>query len=264
MSRIKLSAPMSPPWVWAAAGALLGLLLMTLLNLPARWLTAACQEFTQGRLIFKDARGTAWNGSAQLTLAGGAGSTDASTLPGRLAWRIRPAWGAILAEVSADCCMQTPWGVSLLPHWSGATLLLNDSQSQWPAQWLAGLGTPWNTVQLEGTLMLVTQGLSVQWTAGRMSVSGRARLDAERMVSRLSTLRPMGSYRLTLHGGAAPTLALETLEGSLQLSGRGQWAGSRWRFEGDASAAPNRLEALSNLLNIIGQRDGAHAIIKVG
>jgi general secretion pathway protein N len=40
--------------------------------------------------------------------------------------------------------------------------------------------------------------------------------------------------------------------------------GAKLRFEGLASAAPERLDALSNLLNIIGRRDGARAIIKVG
>jgi general secretion pathway protein N len=36
------------------------------------------------------------------------------------------------------------------------------------------------------------------------------------------------------------------------------------RFEGEASAAPERAEALANLLNIIGRRDGTRSIIKVG
>ena len=74
----------------------------------------------------------------------------------------------------------------------------------------------------------------------------------------------MGSYRLTLEGGSPTVLRLSTLDGSLQLSGSGQWVGSRLRFEGEASAAPDRLDALSNLLNILGRRDGARAIIKVG
>ena len=60
------------------------------------------------------------------------------------------------------------------------------------------------------------------------------------MSSRLSTLSPMGSYRLTLHGGPSPSLELSTLEGSLQLSGQGQWVAQRLRFSGVASAAPER------------------------
>jgi general secretion pathway protein N len=36
------------------------------------------------------------------------------------------------------------------------------------------------------------------------------------------------------------------------------------RFSGVASAQPERVEALSNLLNIVGRRDGARSIITVG
>ena len=252
------------PWAWAAAGALLGLLLATLMNAPARWLTATVQDATQGRVVLADARGTLWNGSAQVLLTGGAGSTDAATLPGRLAWQLHPGWSGLQADLQADCCMQQPWRLQWQPRWGGATLALADSVSQWPAQWLTGLGTPWNTLQTEGQLSLSTQGLVAQWAAGRWLLAGHAQLDALHIASRLSTLKPMGSYRFTVQGGATSTLQLETLQGRLQLSGNGQWVGGKLRFDGVASAAPEYLDALSNLLNIIGRRDGARAIIKVG
>jgi general secretion pathway protein N len=243
---------------------LLGLLLATLAGAPARWLTQALQQASRERVVFHDVRGTLWQGSAQLSLTGGAGSADAATLPGRLSWQLHPGWSGLQAEVQADCCMQQAWRLSLQPRWGGAQLALADSLSQWPAQWLTGLGTPWNTVQPEGQLTLSTQALAFEWAQGRLLLAGRAQLDADRMASRLSTLKPMGSYRIIVLGGATPALQLETLQGSLQLSGHGQWVGGTLRFEGEASAAPERQDALSNLLNIIGRRDGARAIIKVG
>ena len=255
---------LTAPWAWGLAGALAGLLLTLALMAPAHWLTTALQQASQGRVVFQDVRGTVWSGSARVTLTGGAGSQDATTLPGRLTWLLRPAGSGLQADLHADCCMQQPWRVNLRPRWNGADLALADSLSQWPAPWLSGLGTPWNTVQLEGQLTLATQGFMLTWNAGRLSVAGRAQLDATHISSRLSTLKPMGSYRVTLLGGATPALQLGTLEGSLQLSGTGQWVGSKLRFDGVASAAPDRLDALSNLLNIIGRRDGARAIIKVG
>ncbi len=252
------------PWSWAVAGALAGLLLVTLVQAPARWLTEPLQRAFNQRLLFEDARGTLWNGSARLVLSGGTGSNDAAVLPGRMSWMIRPGGSGLQVQLQADCCMQQAWRLSVQPHWGGASLVLADSLSQWPAHWLTGLGTPWNTVQAEGQLTLATQGLTLQWAAGHVLLGGRAQLDATQISSRLSTLKPMGSYRIVLLGGATPSIAIETLEGSLQLSGTGQWVGSKLRFEGLASAAPERLEALSNLLNIIGRRDGARAIIKVG
>jgi general secretion pathway protein N len=252
------------PWVWALAGALFGLLLATLLNAPARWLTLSLQEASHGRVMLGEARGTVWNGSAQLTLTGGVGSTDAATLPGRLAWQILPSWAGLQADLQADCCMRQPWRLSLQPRWGGARLALADSVSQWPAKGLTGLGTPWNTVQLEGSLALSTLGLSFEWAAGRLLVAGRAQLDATQISSRLSTLKPMGSYRITVLGGTTPSLQLETLEGSLHLTGSGQWVGAKLRFDGVASAAAEHQDALANLLNTIGRRDGARSIIKVG
>lgn len=268
MPRIKpvplTASQTSAPWAWGWAGALLGLLLATAIFAPARWLTGALEQVLGGRLVFEDARGTIWNGSARLLLSGGAGSSDAAALPGRLAWSIRPSAGGLLANLQAECCMHQAWRLSVQPRWGGASVALQDSLSQWPAQWLTGLGTPWNTVQAEGQLTLSTQGLIVEWAAGRLLLAGRAQIDATQISSRLSTLKPMGSYRVTVLGGATPNFTIETLEGSLQLSGSGHWVGSRLRFEGLASAAPERLEALANLMNIIGRRDGPRSIIKVG
>ena len=141
---------------------------------------------------------------------------------------------------------------------------LSDAQSQWPAGLLAGLGTPWNTIQPQGDLYLSTQGLTLAWAAGRLLLTGAAQLDAMNLSSHLSTLRPMGSYRFSLTGGTPVTLALTTLQGSLQISGSGQWVGGQLRFNGEASAVPEHQAALSNLLNLIGRRNGARSIIKVG
>lgn len=251
-------------WSWALAGAALGLVCALLAFAPARWLASAIEEATGGRVLLSEPRGTVWRGSAQLALTGGPGSRDAAALPTRLDWRLRLQWNGLVAQLSSACCTPQPLVLRLSPRWGGAHLMVADGQSRWPAALLAGLGTPWNTLQLDGSLLLSTQGLSVEWIEGRLSVAGRAELTAQRISSRLSTLRPMGSYRITVLGGDTTTLQLATLEGSLNLSGTGQWVGSRLRFSGVASAAPDREGALSNLLNIIGRRSGATSIITIG
>lgn len=251
-------------WSWAVGGAALGLLLALLFFAPARWLADAVTERTGGRLSLGDARGTFWNGSAEMALTGGPGSVDAVALPTRVDWRLHPRWDGVLAEVSSACCTSQPMQLRVGWRFGGAHVAVAASQSQWPAALLAGLGTPWNTLQLDGDLRLETKGLSVEWVAGRLAIAGRAELTAQRLSSRLSTLRPMGSYRITVQGGQTPSLQLDTLEGSLNLSGSGNWVGSRLRFSGVATAAPERESALSNLLNIIGRRSGARSIITIG
>lgn len=255
------------PWGWAASGALLGLLLCTLVFAPARWLARGLAQVSGGQLLLQDTRGTVWAGSARLTLAGGAGSRDAATLPGRLQWQLGPllmGGPGMTIQIAADCCIKQQWTWRLLPRWGGADLALSDSTSQWPAELLSGLGTPWNTVNAQGQLVLTTHALMLRWDAGRLKLTGTAQLDALDIASRLSTLTPMGSYRFVLSGGAAPGLQLSTLSGALQLSGQGKWVAGKLRFVGEASSAPESQAALSNLLNIIGRRQGARSIIKLG
>ena len=255
------------PWRWALAGGLAGALAALVLQAPARWLAIGLGAASQGRLLLEDARGTVWNGSARWVLTGGAGSRDRATLPGRVHWTLRPAASGLTLQLDAACCTRTPLRLQLGPRWGGARLdvadIPRDSQS-WPAGLLSGLGAPWNTLQPDGQLALETRGFGLAWTAGRLVVTGTAGVTAHDLSSRLSTLRPLGSYRLTLQGGPAPRLELATLEGALALDGRGQWVGARLRFTGEARATPEREAALSNLLNIIGRRSGARSLITVG
>jgi general secretion pathway protein N len=259
-----MPARSAAPWPSLLAGLVLGLGMVLFFFAPARWLAAAVSSSTEGRLRIVDAQGTIWSGSGQLSLHGGDGSSDESALAGRLRWDVQPAFGALAIEIQADCCTPKALAFRLMPDWGGAHLQLADRQSYWPAHLLAGLGTPWNTIRPEGQLLLQSQSFVVQWNQGRLSWSGQLQLDAMEMASRLSTLRPMGSYRLLLRGAPGPQLELSTLQGSLQLQGSGQWVRNKLRFEGQASAAPDREEALANLLNIIGQRNGARSIIKLG
>ncbi|WP_332815158.1 type II secretion system protein N [Ramlibacter sp.] len=264
MARNRLASAPAAPWRWAGAGLLLGLALALVLFAPARWLAARVSAATGGQVLLQDARGTVWNGSAQLVLTGGPGSSDAAALPSRVQWRLRPAPGGVHAVLATDCCTPEPLALDWRLGWNSRSLRLSDGRSQWPASLLTGLGTPWNTLQLEGELALRTDSLLLQWAQGRLSVAGQAELTAERMGSRLTTLRPMGSYRLVLSGGDVPMLQLSTLDGPLRLSGTGQWVASRLRFNGEASAAPEREAALANLLNIIGRRSGSRSIITLG
>lgn len=253
-----------PAWGWAWLGALAGALPAVIAFAPAHWLATGVASATRGQVVLLQPRGTVWTGSAQLVLTGGNASNDRAALPSRVVWQLRPTIDGLRAQMQSDCCTPQPLQAQVRARWGGLQITVADGQSQWPAALMAGLGTPWNTLQPQGQLALRTSALEVRWAAGRMVLAGQAQLDALAMSSRLSTLRPMGSYRLVLQGGEVPTLTVSTLGGALQLSGTGQWIGNRLRFAGEASAAPEREAALSNLLNIIGRRNGARSIITVG
>jgi len=199
-----------------------------------------------------------------VVFASGAGGVDSISLPGSLAWKLRPSWRGIAAALDLSCCTRQPIDLVASPGVRGLHVRVQDGQSRWPAALLAGFGAPFNTLKPEGMLDLSTQGLELRAERQQLSFEGRATLDATDISSSLSTLKPMGSYRVVLEGGNAPSLLLTTREGSLRLSGSGRWTGTRLRFSGEASAAPGREDALSNLLNIIGRRDGARSIINLG
>lgn len=249
---------------WALAGCIVGVFIGLSIAAPAHWLTNFLQKVSANHLQFSHIRGTFWQGSAQLTLTGGNASRDAVTLPERIDWALAPAWEGLRVKLRADCCMQQPMRIKVAPHWGGFSLQLANHQSRWPAALLSGLGTPWNTIQPQGSLALSTQAFSATVTAGRVSLNGQLELDANALSSQLSTIKPMGSYKIQLTGGSPTKLALETREGSLQISGSGEWIGARLRFSGEAYAAPGREAALANLLNIIGRRNGARSIITIG
>ena len=256
-------------WGWwgCGLGALVGLLAFS----PAAWLAAAVAKASDGRVLLADARGTIWSGSALPLLTGGPGSRDAIALPDRLSWRLRPAGLSLELRAAQSCCIQGELVLRLHPGFGRYALELmptRASAAQWPAAWLAGLGTPWNTLQLSGQIELTSEGLRIDVAQGRWRINGRAEVNLRGLASRLSTLETLGSYRLSVLGAptqdAPAALKLETLEGALQLSGSGQWSDAKLRFRGEASATPGAENALNNLLNIIGRRQGALSVISIG
>lgn len=269
------SSPIQSTWSWALVGAVLGAVWALLVHLPAQWLAQVVSQATQQQVQIQEAQGSVWQGSGKLVLTGGQGSRDALALPGRIQWHTALAfhgfqWPQFVFNLNAACCMTQSAQLSLqvaerLGVWK---LQVNDHRSQWPAHLLSGLGAPWNTLQPEGNLVLETKQLQVQFQTTKTWLQGGLTLTAENMSSRLSTLQPMGTYQIQLGGSASPqlmpSLTLSTQSGSLLLSGQGQWQGSKLQFRGEASAVPEHAEALSNLLNIIGRRQGARSLLSLG
>lgn len=259
------------PLRWSLGGALLGGLLALVMFAPASWLARAVDSASAGHLLITDARGSIWDGSGVLVLTGGADSRDASTLPGRLRWSMGTQGFGLLFKARQDCCINGEMQWLLRPGWGRFEAVLASSTdwlARWPAAWLAGLGTPWNTLQLGGSLRLSAREFRLEWVQGRWRQFGQLDLELLNLSSRVSTVEPLGSYRFSIIADPANTdvtqLKLITLDGALLLKGQGSLSGGRARFLGDASAAPGREAALNNLLNIIGRRQGARSVISIG
>jgi general secretion pathway protein N len=253
--------------VGAAVGAVAGLVVFA----PAAWLAGWVASATGERLLLADARGTVWAGSAVVVLTGGPGSRDASALPGRLDWSLSPSARGLTLQARQACCLNGAVTLHVTPGLGrlNATLVPAAGWTgQWPTAWLGGLGTPWNTMQLGGVTKLSSPGLTLTWAAGRWQLAGRADVDFTSVSSRLSTLDTLGSYRLSIAGDpASPGTAqvnLTTTEGGLQLLGSGTLNANGFRFRGEARSTLEDEAPLTNLLNIIGRRDGARSVISIG
>jgi general secretion pathway protein N len=256
---------------WGWAGLVGGAAVAMLVFAPAAWLAEAVASQTHQRLLLSDARGTAWRGSAVPVLTGGADSRSATLLPGRMSWTLGLRGLALELRVRQPCCIGNELVLHVRPGLGRVAVELQPgtgSIGEWPAAWLAGLGAPWNTLQLVGTVGLASPGLKLDVAEGRWRVAGQADLDLGNIGSSLTTLDRLGSYRVHLDGsgagGQGPAITLSTVDGALLLSGTGQWTGAQLRFRGEARAAPGFESVLDNLLNILGRRQGALSLISIG
>jgi general secretion pathway protein N len=224
-------------------------------------------EITQERVLLKDTQGTLWQGSAQWVLsASDHRAASQIALNSRLNWRIYPelqGWRpGLKMAFQSDCCIPQAQTVFASVGLTGAKVSVAQFDSQWPASWLSGLGAPWNTLQLQGQIQMKVDQLT--WSSARaQTFEGHVLLKLQELSTQLSTLAPLGSYALHIKGGETPQLELSTIDGALQLSGRGQWVGQRLRFQGEASARDDSEAALSNLLNVLGQRRGKSSVLNM-
>jgi general secretion pathway protein N len=238
--------------LWLALVAL-AIALTVVAFLPATWLGQIVEQQTGGRLTLGDAQGTLWNGSAFLGGAPGPGGSVTPLLPGRFSWHLSPLVlaGRVSMRVENPQALAQP--VRVEGSWSqwqvspGALLL--------PAEGLAGLGAPLNTLAPSGTIKLNWNKLDVARQGQAVAVTGRTVLSMSDMGSRMSPVKPLGSYEMAMdwHGQEA-ALELRTTRGALLLSGNGSLRNGRLQFSGQAEAAAGYEDTLGNMLNLLGQR----------
>jgi general secretion pathway protein N len=220
---------------------------------PAAWLGSLVEQRTGGRLTLGDAQGTLWRGSAFI---GGAASGDSPVtplLPGRFSWKISPLALVGMVDLQLENSEALAQPVTFKGSWS--QWQLSPSALLLPAEGLSGLGAPLNTIAPSGTMRLSWTGLQLALADRQVAVNGRTTLEMSDMASRLSSIRPLGSYALALDwSGQQAQLTLSSVKGPLLLSGRGSLNNGRLRFSGQAEAAQGQEEALANLLNLLGQR----------
>ncbi len=237
------------PWVLVAVLSNAAVLLVLL---PAAWITPQFAKATRGHVNLVDPAGSLWNGSATLMLAAGDDPSGATLLPGRIEWhtafwplftgRVRMQMRQTEAMPDAVTLDATPRGATL----TGGSIAV-------PASLLAGLGAPFNTLDLQGDVRLAW----TNWRTLGNEAFGQLNVTLGEMSSRVSLVKPLGSYRVALQAeGAHSTVDLSTLKGPLMLDGHGTVQQAHVSFQGTASAAPGQRDNLAGLLNLLGRQTG--------
>jgi general secretion pathway protein N len=239
--------------VGLALAAVFAVALTVAVRAPAAWVGDWLQA--QGRLRLIDARGTVWSGSALLGLSDG---RQVMLVPGRLSWKIglaAIASGRVTADLSHPA-LSAPLAVSL----TAKSIALKAGQAELPAALLVALGAPFNTVRPGGALGL--RWTDVEFKGGVLA--GNVQIDWREAQSALSTVAPLGSYRLQVTGaGDTARLQLDTVRGPLRLQGSGTVKGGRVSFKGLASADPEMRPALIGLIGVLGSRVGDQAVLAI-
>lgn len=210
---------------------------------PATLLDARLQGIGQGKLRLVEARGTLWSGSGQIEVRDSSGRSGVAK---NIAWRILPESllrGHLVCEVKLGQAKPFPVTLSL------SRIELANADIDLPATTL-GLGVPkLAPLGLTGELLLHVANLSLE----RKQMHGNVTLQWRDAGSALTPISPLGDYELSLDGeGATVHVSLRTLQGPLQLDGKGSWVnGDNLDFIPIARVAPQHQQQLGPLLRLI-------------
>jgi general secretion pathway protein N len=242
-------------WPWFAV--VVATVIVTLVvMLPAAWIVPQFGKSTSGHVNLVDPAGSLWKGSATLMLATGGGGEGATLLPGRIEWRTAfwPLFkGRVRMEMRQTEAM--PDAVFVDAGLSGSTL--SPGAITVPASLLAGLGAPFNTLDMEGNVRLTW----TEWRVLGRNTYGQVIVTLDDMSSRVSRVKPLGSYRVVFQAeGQAGTINLTTSRGPLMLTGQGTVSQTSSAFSGVATSAPEARENLAGLLNLLGRHTGPDTV----
>lgn len=227
-------------------------LLFLIIELPAAWFAWGLNRYTQGIVRLDPVAGSLWGGEGKLVIH------YPQAVPhdfGQTAWSINPLW--LLAgrvQVSLRTNIPDKQIVATL-RLTGSSVILKDVDAVVTAAFIAQLYSPMSLISPQGKIRLNTSELVLD----RGNIQGTALLEWMGAGSSLSTVQPLGNYRLEITGaGESANFKLSTQQGILQLKGNGEWrqADKHIKFTGEANAQSHEKE-LEALLQMIGNNVGA-------
>jgi general secretion pathway protein N len=238
-------------WLLYAVFGLVFYLLFLIIEMPASWFAWGLNRYTQGTVRLDPTAGSLWGGKGRLVIY-----YPPTTLHefGQTEWRINPLWliaGRVQLFVQTshqDRQIKTTLGVAR------NSFMLKDTEAELPAVFVAQLYKPLSLISPQGKVRISAADL----TFAPEKLEGAAALEWLNAGSSLSSVQPLGDYRLDITGAEKnAALKLTTLRGDLEISGTGQWQlpDGRITFTGEAVAA-RREKELEPLMQLLGKETG--------
>jgi general secretion pathway protein N len=218
---------------------------------PATWLAWGVARGSQGVVNINTPTGSLWSGKGMLVIHR---ASDVPRALGGVTWKIEPlvlVLGRLRLNLSLDGSgIQAKSLVDL----SYNTLALRDLRAEFPAKTVTTFYAPAALLAPEGQLDISADSVSMQ----KRGVHGSVQANWRSASLSLSSVKPLGNYRLYLNGhGESADVEVNTESGSLAIAGKGSLvaATGQFVFNGTARASAHAAE-LEPLLGMMGPDQG--------
>jgi general secretion pathway protein N len=224
---------------------------------PASLLATVVEKGSKGRFVLANASGTVWQGNAIPAIRQRTGGLLALE---KLHWNI-----AVLPLFAGKISSQFHWDnveqdQPMMAVMSLSQLELRNAVFPFHADILGELSPLLQPVQMSGEMQIKSE----RFVFSRQGMNGTALVDWTNAGSVLSSVKPLGHYRINLAGnGDRLDIALITITGMLLLEGNGSLiTGRGLSFQGTARASIDSNGSLDELLSNLGPESepGVHRL----
>lgn len=227
-----------------------------LVTAPATLLAKVVASASNGQLILANASGSVWHGSATPALRQRSGSFLALE---KLHWDME-----LLPVLTGKLSSQFRWdnvqGKPMLVTASFGQVEVRNLLLPLYAGILGELVPLLQPIQLSGQMQIRSE----QFVFSKQGMQGNAVAEWSNAGSVLSTVKPLGNYRISLAGsGEKLDIVLATTSGVLQLEGQGSFTMNQGaRFQGTARASADSKGSIDELLSNFGPESspGVHSL----
>lgn len=227
--------------------------LFLIISIPSGWLAWGLNKYGHGTFVLTQTTGTLWSGQGQLSVSY---KRNRPVNIGYVDWNIGSLWlitGRLVATLGLS-------GETLRAHSqitiSPSTIKIKDLRASIQAENLGSYYSPASLISPTGQITISSKELAI----GDGGISGNAEGQWHDAGSSLSSVKPLGSYNLTITGkGENAQITLESgSKSALRLTGKGNWALVNGVINFNGTAAPvNKKSELEPLLTLIGRDVGS-------